>query len=83
MDSHPGGGLLSLLYKGSKELVGIQFNPNPVPRNFSGGPVAELLRSQSSSIPGQGTRSHMPQLKITQATTKTRHSPINIKYINI
>ena len=32
------------------------------------------------SIPGQGTRSHMPQLKITYATTKTRHSQIN-KYI--
>ena len=36
------------------------------------------------SIPGQGTRSHMPELrvqmpklKILYATTKTMHSPIN------
>ena len=36
------------------------------------------------SIPGQGTRSYMPQLrvrmpqlKILHATTKTQHSPIN------
>ena len=45
------------------------------------------------SIPGQGTRSHMPQLrvrmpqlKIPHAATKTRCSQINIKiyiYINI
>ena len=28
-------------------------------------------------IPGQGTRSHMPQLKILHATTKTQHSQIN------
>ena len=32
------------------------------------------------SIPGQGTRSHMPQLKILLATTKTQLSQvINIK----
>ena len=44
--------------------------------SYAGGP---------GSIPGQGTRSHMPQLKILQvsmkiphATTKTRHSQINI-----
>ena len=29
------------------------------------------------SIPGQGTRSHMPQLKIPHATTKTLYSQIN------
>ena len=28
-------------------------------------------------IPGQETRSHMSQLKIPQATTKTQHSQIN------
>ena len=27
-------------------------------------------------IPGQGTRSHTPQLKIPHATTKTQHSQI-------
>ena len=26
------------------------------------------------SIPGQGTRSHMPQLKIPHAATKTQHN---------
>ena len=31
------------------------------------------------SIPGQGTRSHMPQLKIPSAATKTWSSQINIK----
>ena len=30
-----------------------------------------------NSIPGQGTRSHMPQIKIPHATTKTQHSQIN------
>ena len=29
------------------------------------------------SIPGQGTRCHMPQLKITHAATETQHSQIN------
>ena len=29
------------------------------------------------SIPGHGTRSHMPQLKIPCATTKTWHKQIN------
>ena len=28
-------------------------------------------------IPGQGTRSRMPQLKIPHAATKTQHSQIN------
>ena len=28
-------------------------------------------------IPGQGTRSHMLQLKILHAATKTQHSQIN------
>ena len=30
-----------------------------------------------NSIPGQGTRLHMPQLKIPRAETKTQHSKIN------
>ena len=30
-----------------------------------------------SSILGQGTRFHMPQLKILNVTTKTQHSEIN------
>ena len=45
-----------------------------------GGPVAKILCSQCrgpGSIPGQGTRSHVPQLKILHATTKTWHSQIN------
>ena len=32
-----------------------------------------------SSVPGQGTRSHMLQLKIPRAATKTRHSQIKNK----
>ena len=39
------------------------------------------LHSPSAADPGlilgQGTRSHMPQLKILHATTKIRHSQIN------
>ena len=34
------------------------------------------------SIPGQGTRSHMPQLKIPCAATKTWHSQINKYFKN-
>ena len=42
--------------------------------------VVQWLRHHSpnagspGSIPGQGTRSHMTQLKILHAATKTRHS---------
>ena len=47
---------------------------------ISGGPVAKTLCSQSpeclTSIPGQGTRSHTPELKILHAAIKTRHSQI-------
>ena len=65
-------------------------------RDFPGGPIAKTLSSQcrgSGSIPGQGTRLHMPQLrvhmlhlksyllqlrlKILQAPTKTQYSQIN------
>ena len=48
--------------------------------DFPGGSVAKTLSSQSSRlrmIPGQGTRSHMSQLKITCATTKTWSRQIN------
>ena len=58
-------------------------------KDFPGGPVAKTLHSQSrglSSIPGQGTRSHMlqllvrvhmPQLKILHIATKTQSRQIN------
>ena len=42
--------------------------------------MAKIVFSQcrgTGSIPCQGTRSHMPQLKILHAETKTQHSPIN------
>ena len=42
--------------------------------DFPGGPVAETPCTNAGglgSIPGQGTRSHMLQLRIPNATTKT------------
>ena len=51
--------------------------------------VVQLLRLWApnargpGSIPAQGTRSHMPQLKILQVTTKTRHSQINKNIIKV
>ena len=42
-------------------------------RDFPGGPVAKTLHSQFrgwGSIPGQGTRSHMPQLKVPTCHNK-------------
>ena len=55
--------------------------------DFSGGPVAKILYSNVEApglIPGQGTRSHMLQLrvhmvllKILHAATKTGYSQIN------
>ena len=51
-------------------------------RDFPGGPVAKTQHSSAGGpglIPGQGTRSHMPQPKILSATTKTWSSQINIK----
>ena len=42
--------------------------------DFPGGAVAKTLCSQSRGlglIPGEGTRSHMLQLRILSATTKT------------
>ena len=40
----------------------------------AGGPVAKTNTKGWSSICGQGTRSHKPQLKILYATTKTWHN---------
>ena len=55
---------------------------------FPGGPVVKTPHSQARVpgwIPGQGTRSHTPQLKIPCATTKTQYSQIIYinKYINV
>ena len=54
---------------------------------FSGGPVAKTAHSHCRgpvSIPGQGARAHvlqlrvcMPQRKILHAATETQHSHIN------
>ena len=49
-------------------------------QDFPGGPVAKTPHSQCRGpgfIPGQGTGSHMPQLKIPCATMKTQCSAIN------
>ena len=47
-------------------------------RDFSGGPVVNTLHFQYKgawdSIPGQGPRFHMPQLKIPYAAMKTEGS---------
>ena len=51
--------------------------------DFSGGPMAKTPHSQcrgSRFHPWSGTRSHMLQLKIPRAATKSRHCQIN-KYI--
>ena len=42
--------------------------------DFPGDPVAKI---PCYSIPGQGTRSHLTQLKIPHAITKTQHRQIN------
>ena len=58
-------------------------------RDFSGGPMAKLHVPSAvgpGSIFGQGTRTHMPQLKIPCAAAKTQCSQINIyicKYMYI
>ena len=52
---------------------------------FSAGPEAKILSSQHrgpGSIPGQGTGSHMLQLKTLPATTKTQWSQLN-KYSKV
>ena len=48
--------------------------------DITGGPVAKTPHSNGGgpgSTLGQGTRTHMPQLKIAHAATKTQHSQIN------
>ena len=49
------------------------YNQNDLFWDFPGGPVAKALwslRKGPELIPGQGTRSHMTQLKPPQAATK-------------
>ena len=48
-------------------------------RFFPGGP----MQGARGSIAGQGTRSHLPQLKIPWAATKTQQSQINEYFKNI
>ena len=57
-------------------------------RGFPGGLSSSSTAGDRGSIPGQGTRFHMPQLgvsqlqlrsKILSVTTKTQHSQINFK----
>ena len=48
--------------------------------DFPDGPVASLCTINAGDpclVPGRGTRSHMPQLEILQAATKTRFSQVN------
>ena len=55
-------------------------NSKVLHRDLPGGPVAETLcfqcRGLGSTNSGQGTRSHMPQLKIPSAKIKTQHNQI-------
>ena len=49
-------------------------------RDFPGGPVAKTvlpIQGDLCSIPGQGTGSHMSQLKVLHVATKTQYSQIN------
>ena len=61
----------------SKSLPNINVHPTPkhrLYRDFPGGPVTKSLHSNAGgpdSVPGQRTRSHMLQLKILHAATKT------------
>ena len=54
--------------------------------DFPGGPVIKNVMYFSAGGPGsitvQGTRSHIPQLKILNPAAKTQHSQIN-KYSKI
>ena len=61
----------------SKSLPNINVHPTPkhrLYRDFPGGPVTKFLHSSAGGpdwVPGQRTRSHMLQLKILHAATKT------------
>ena len=53
-------------------------------RDFQGGPVAKISNTQHSipgSVPGKGTRSHMPQLRweLSSAADKIWYSKLNNK----
>ena len=57
-----------------ERTVAIRRTKNTESRDFPDGPMAKTLHTQCwecSSIPGQGTRSHMPQLKSPHAAMKT------------
>ena len=43
-------------------------------KNFPDGSAVRLCSQCRDPGPGQGTRSHMPQLKILNVTIKTQHS---------
>ena len=50
----------------------------PRPGDFPSSPTAKTPHVRGPGLfPGEGTRSHMPQLKILHDTTKTWHSQIN------
>ena len=69
---HKGGGR----WVGSNKLVELK-KKSVIIGDFPSGPVAKTSCFQCQglgSIPGQGTRSQMPQLKILNATTKTWQS---------
>ena len=65
---------LTLFFACEKELLKTYL------QDFLGGSVAKTLHSQCrrESIPGQGTRSHMPELKIAHAVTNTWRSQISV-----
>ena len=72
---------VSLLHGLGDEIMDMKHSlEKPSIVTFPGDPVAENLHSQCRglcSITGQGTRFHMPQLKIPYATTKTQCCQIN------
>ena len=66
-------------------ILGNMYATQKMLRDSPGGPMGKMPRSQCrglSLIPGQGTISHKPQLKISSATRKARYSQNKInKYI--
>ena len=61
--------------------MGEEESQKGAPADFPGGPVAKTSHASNAgnlgSIPGQGTRSCMPQLKIPHAATRTLHRQKN------
>ena len=45
--------------------------------------VCDLSEGGLGSIPGQGTRSHMLQLKIAHATAKSQHHQIKNTFLKV